>query len=191
MSQRITSRIDRHLANLFSLTSTAFGFTEVKGMCLGWGWKLDYEIPENGVAWFLPEDAAQACLESRESGGIDGRAYLWFPLDYWPPDEDLPRGGVNPGGDEANEGRREFDAWFEAALGRIRGYLGEPADSGMYEYPHRKGWLYSYAAWRGEHGYLLLQQDERDIQFGFDISIWVLAAGDRPGLPSLPLGGCS
>ncbi len=188
MSQRITSRIDRHLANLFSLTSTAFDFNEVKGMCLGWGWRLDYEMPDSGVAWFIPEAAAQACLESREGGGIDGRAYLWFPLDYWPPDEDNPSAGANPG-DGSDEGRREFGIWFEAALERIRGYLGEPAGSGRYEYPHRKDWPYSYAIWRGDRGVLLLQQDERDIQFGFDLSIWVLSAGGRPDLPSLPLGG--
>jgi hypothetical protein len=32
-----------------------------------------------------------------------------------------------------------------------------------------------------------LQQDELDIQFGFDLSFWVVSANDGETLPSLPL----
>jgi hypothetical protein len=65
--------------------------------------------------------------------------------------------------------------------------LGPPAGRGEFEYAHRAGWSYSYAVWRADRGFLVLQQDELDIQFGFDLSLCVVSAKDGETLPSFPL----
>lgn len=160
--------------------------------CRGWGWTLIEHDPALGVARFSRDDGPEAMLESGEGGGLNGKAYLWLPLCYWPDEEDEPAAGAPTGrGDDVGcgDGRQEFDAWFAAAQDEVERRIGGPARSGKYEYRHRVGWPYSYAVWRGQSGCFILQQDEIDIQFGFDISIWIVAAEKGGALPAFPLTG--
>ena len=173
---------------LFSLAETTFDFDEVEKRCRGWGWMLTEDDPDLGVARFGVDEANAVVFDSGKSGGLNGRACLWLALCYWPDDEDSQSADGQDGRGAAVEeaGRGEFDARFEAACGELRKSLGPPAVRGKYEYGHRAGWPYSYAVWCAERGFLVLQQDELDIQFGFDISIWVLSARDGEALPSFP-----
>jgi hypothetical protein len=180
-------------SRLFSLAESTFDFDEVEKRCRGWGWILTEDDPDLGVARFCVEDGCEVVFDSGKSGGLNGRACLWLALCYWPDDEDSQSAdgqeGRGDAGGEAGGGRGDFDARFEAACDELRKSLGPPAGRGKYQYQHRAGWPYSYAVWRAKRGFLALQQDELDIQFGFDISIWVLAARDGEALPSFPLTG--
>jgi len=60
---------------------------------------------------------------------------------------------------------------------QLAGFLGAAARSGVYSYPHRAGWPYSFAGWALADATLVLVQDEFDIQFGMDVTLWVLPAG--------------
>jgi len=171
---------------LFTLAETTFDFGEILERCRGWGWTLTEETPDLGVARFLVGGHREAVFDSGKFGGPKGRAYLWIALCYWPDDDSRsgdPRGVRGDAGGE----RGDFDARFEAACEELRGLLGSPNGQGKYEYRHRVGWPYLYAVWRAERGFLVLQQDELDIQLGLDISIWVLARRGGEALPSFPL----
>lgn len=173
--------LDRHALSLYSLTETAFDFEEVRERCCHLGWKLSEEDLEFGVARFQLEDGREAVFDSGKMGGLNGRAFLWLP--HWPDyaDESTDNGG------ESARGRQYFDSLFEAAFDTLQRHLGQPMGRGQYEYRHRSQWPYFYALWRGERGFLVLQQDELDIQFGFDVSIWILAEKKGEALPSFPL----
>jgi hypothetical protein len=170
---------------VFSLTETDFGFEEVVERCRGRGWRPSEADPGLGVARFRLDDGREAVFTSREADGSNGRASLWLPLCYWPDEEDdCP---ARQEGRETVVGREDFDARFEAACDELTGSLGPPTARGRFEYRHRPGWPYSYAVWRGERGFVVLQQDELDVQFGFDISVWVLSGSKGEKLPSFPL----
>jgi hypothetical protein len=61
--------------------------------------------------------------------------------------------------------------------------LGPPSSFGEYTYPHREGWPYSYSWWSLADATIVLVQDEFDIQFGMDISLWVLPAHAAVAVP--------
>jgi hypothetical protein len=179
----VLNHVSRHL---FSLTETDFGFEGVVECCRGWGWRPTEVDPDLGVARFLLDDEREAVLTSGEAEGSNGRASLWLPLCYWPePDDGYPADGQQ--GADTGDGREDFDARFRAACDELTGSLGPSTARGKFEYRHRPGWPYSYAVWRGERGFVVLQQDELDIQFGFDISVWVLSGRTGEKLPSFPL----
>ena len=174
---------------LSSLAETTFDFDEVEKRCRGWGWLLTEDDPGLGVARFRVDEWREVIFDAGKSGGLNGRTCLWLALCYWPDDEASQSADGQEGRDDAGgeTGRADYDARFEAACDELSASLGPPAVRGKYEYGHRAGWPYSYAVWCAERGFLVLQQDELDIQFGFDISIWVLAARDGESLPSFPL----
>lgn len=174
---------------LFSLAETALDFGEVIERCLGWGWVMTETDPDLGVARFLVEDRREVVFTSAKLGGLNGRACLWLALCYWPDDDSQSADeglGADAGAEDGGE-RGDFDARFEAACSELMDSLGPPAGRGKYEYRHRAGWPYRYAVWRAERGFFVLQQDELDIQFGFDLSIWVLARRAGETMPSFPL----
>lgn len=186
MANRLVEVLRHASRQLFWLTESDFRFEEVVERCRGWGWSTSEVDPVLGVARFLLNDTREAVFISREAVGSNGRASLWLPLCYWPDDEDAHASNGQQGR-ETCLGREDFDARFETACEELTVALGPPSARGKFEYEHRPGWPYSYAVWRGERGFVVLQQDELDIQFGFDMSIWVLSGGKGEKLPSFPL----
>jgi hypothetical protein len=185
------ANLHRVAPHLLTLAGTTFGFGEIIERCRGWGWTLTDEDPDLGVARFRVGDDREVVFDSGKLGGLNGRACLWMALCYWPDDDDSrPADGEeirdNAGGDDGGD-RGDFDAGFEAAREELTSLLGRAAGQGKYEYRHRAGWPYLYAVWRAERGFFVLQQDELDIQFGFDISIWVLSSTGGEALPRFPL----
>jgi hypothetical protein len=171
--------VSRYLPDLFALTAATLEPEEVQQRCLSRGWKVVEYRPEDGVARFEMADGLSAVVDSGKQGGIGGRPILHLPLYYWPEDE-----GPQPSN---LDGRGEFDAAFAAARQVTIGCLGEPFGTGTYEYRHRPGWPYSYAVWPGERAFFIILQDEIDIQFGMDVSIWLLGRQEGDPLPSFPL----
>jgi hypothetical protein len=176
---------------MVSLADTTFDHDDVRFRCCAWGWKLNEDDSDLGVARFGLDDGREVVFDSGKLGGLNGRACLWLVLCYWPEDEGSEiadcQDGPNSAGDAAGGGRTDFDERFVAAYHELCHLLGPPAGQGEFEYAHRAGWSYSYAVWRGGRGFLVLQQDEMDIQFGFDLSLWVLSARDGETLPTFPL----
>ena len=80
-------------------------------------------------------------------------------------------------------GREPFDRAFRSLCEQLIGVLGPPLQSGTYSYPHRAEWSYGYAGWALADVTLVLAQDEFDIQFGMDISLWVQPAGTAVKVP--------
>ena len=166
---------------LISLADTTFDHHHVRERCCAWGWQLNEDDSGLGVARFGVADRREIVFDSGKLGGLNGRACLWLVLCYWPEDEeceievcpDRPNGV----GDDAGGSRTEFDDRFVAAYDELCHLLGPPAGRGEFEYAHRAGWSYSYAVWRADRGFLVLQQDELDIQVGFDLSLGRLRQG--------------
>jgi hypothetical protein len=182
---------------VYSLAASDFKFDQVKDQSRGWGWETTEDFPDVGVLRFLVDDTHEVVFDSAKSGGLSGRAFVWAAVCYWPEDEDchpaedqrVRRGGGSDADSDSERG--EFDAKFEALCEELTNLLGAPTGQGKYEYAHRPDWPYHYAVWRARHGFLILQQDELDIAFGFDISLWAVAARDGEALPSFPLNAPS
>ena len=135
------------------------------------GWKLvDDELDLGYLRFAIPFAAGQdpqssLVVEVRESGRPPCAV---VPLFYF---------------EDYELDRRPFDEAFRALAARVAGVLGAPARCGEYSYPHRAGWSYSYACWSLADATFALVQDELDIQFGMDISLWVLPAGAAVKVP--------
>jgi hypothetical protein len=147
------------------MAATGFAYTETKALAEAVGWPVTDDERELGYIWFgMPISGGPAvrqfvCVEVMESGRRP-RAYL--PLFYF---------------ENYESGRELFDKVYQSLLQEIAETLGQPSQSGVYEYPHRPGWFYCYAWWSLANATFALVQDEFDIQFGMDVSLWVLPAG--------------
>jgi hypothetical protein len=73
--------------------------------------------------------------------------------------------------------RAPFDAAYRCLADVALETLGPAARTGRYEYAHRPGWPYSYCLWRLDEAQVILLQDEHDIQFGMDVSLWLFPPG--------------
>jgi hypothetical protein len=85
--------------------------------------------------------------------------------------------------EECDTQREPFDDAYRSLAERIATIVGPPTSVGEYRYPHREDWPYSYSWWSLEDAALVLVQDEFDIQFGMDVTLWVLHAGAVVKLP--------
>jgi hypothetical protein len=108
---------------------------------------------------------------------LDGPPHLYLPLFYFPEDE---------GGDPEEHERRPFDEAYRRLADGASAILGDARREGTYEYSHRPGWAYNFRIWRVPEAQVVLVQDEHDIQFGMDVSLWLFAAEPDVSIP-LPL----
>ncbi len=86
-------------------------------------------------------------------------------------------------GDPSELDRTPFDNAFRRLADGLEALVGPPFRTGEYKYRHRRGWPYLYSWWRLPDASLALVQDEHDIQFGTDVTLWVLAEGVKVRLP--------
>ena len=84
---------------------------------------------------------------------------------------------------EYGECREPFDKAYRDIRGGLVRFLGAASAFGEYIYPHRAGWLYSFTGWSLADATLVLVQDEFDIQFGMDITLWVRPANTAIVVP--------
>ena len=79
--------------------------------------------------------------------------------------------------------RDPFDQTYRLLSEQLAGILGPRSSFGEYTYPHQKSWPYSYSWWSCPDATFVLVQDEFDIQFGMDVSLWVLPANVAVAFP--------
>jgi hypothetical protein len=165
---------------LRGIAGAGFDYSATKRLCSGAGWKLVVDEPDVGFVqfylWVAPGFGNQRLL-SVGTPELDGPPHLYLRLYCFPEDE---------GGDPDEHERTPFDEAYRRLAEGTRLTFGEAQREGTYEYPHRSGWPYNFCVWRVPEAQVVLVQDEHDIQFGMDVSLWLFAAEPEVSIP-LPL----
>jgi hypothetical protein len=154
---------------LRGIAGAGFGYSATKQLCAGAGWELVEDEPDVGfVQYHLWVGSAldNQRLLSVGTREIGGTPHLYLPLFYFPEDE---------GGAPEESERTSFDEAYRHLADGLSVMLGEASHSQTYEYRHRPGWAYRFRIWRVPEAQIILLQDEHDIQFGMDISMWLFA----------------
>ncbi len=152
------------VAVLRAIARAGFGYQRTKDLCHAARWKLiDDEIALGYVAFdmgLVPSESfpRRLVVEVRESSRPP-RAFV--PLFYF---------------EEYDVHREPFDQAYWSLTEQLASILGPPSSSGEYTYPHRQGWPFFFSWWSLTDGAFVLVQDEFDIQFGMDVTLWVLPA---------------
>jgi hypothetical protein len=166
----VVSVDDGTMAVLRAIARAGFAYGAAKELCGAAGWRLLDDEPELGYARYnipLPSFAGVGLLtiQFAESGSPP---WAFVPLDYF---------------EEYDDTREPFDRAYLSLAEQLARFLGTPSRSGEYSYPHRPGWSYSFTGWRLLDATVVLVQDEMDIQFGMDVTLWVQPAGTAVEAP--------
>ena len=158
------------IAVLRAIARAGFTDNRTKELAEAAGWKLVNGELSLGYLRFdlilVPgkDDRRPLTIFVQESG----RSWAFVPLFYF---------------DEDEEDREPFDRAYRSLVEQLTGIIDAPFKTGQYSYPHRSGWPYSYSCWSLPDATVVLVQDEFDIQFGMDVSLWILPPGVAVELP--------
>jgi hypothetical protein len=166
---RIPSGFEKSLGALARLGDAPATITRLRALAAEVGWKE--RSASGGRACEIDVDEGMRLFAQSDARGRATAA--WLPLYFWEEwdEEDYESDTAY------RRARRRFDALFEKALERARTVMGKPEPR---EEPPPGGYL--HAVWRRSHGFWLLHQCERDIQFGVELGLWFAPA--RPGAPA-------
>jgi hypothetical protein len=159
------------VAVLRAISRAGFSYQQTKELCQAAGWKLvDDELDLGYVAFDMgmapgPDFPRRLAVEVSESGRPP-RAFV--PLFYF---------------EDYDVEREPFDRAYRSLSARLTSVLGPPASFGEYTYPHRESWRYSYSWWSLTDATFVLVQDEFDLQFGMDVTLWVLPPNAAVAVP--------
>jgi hypothetical protein len=162
---------DEAVAILRAISRSGFAYSRTKELAGAAGWRLiDDELDLGYVRFAIRLDHGRndrrlLSVQVRESGRPP---WAFVPLAYF---------------EEYETERKPFDQAYRSLSERMAGIVGSPSSAGEYSYPHREGWPYSYCWWSLSDATFVLVQDEFDIQFGMDVSLWVLPEGAAVELP--------
>ena len=162
---------DDDVAVLRAISRAGFSYQPTKMLGEAAGWKLVDDELDLGFVAFDMHLGPGKNVRSRLAVAVSesGRPPLAFvPLFYF---------------EEYDVRREPFDQAYRSLSEQLVRILGSPSSSGQYDYPHRKNWPYSYSWWSFADATLVLVQDEFDIQFGMDVSLWVLLTGAAVKVP--------
>jgi hypothetical protein len=165
---------------LCAIAGEGFDYSATKRLCSGAGWQVVADEPDLGFVQYhlgVGRGADNRRLLSVGTPELDGPPHLYLPLFYFPEEE-----GEDP---EEND-RTPFDEAFRRLADGFGAMLGQPERKGTYEFPHRPAWPYGFHIWRVPEAQVVLLQDEHDIQFGMDVSLWLFHLRPRVKVP-LPL----
>jgi hypothetical protein len=156
---------------LRAVSRAGFAYAPTKATCAAAGWHLVEDEPDWGyvnyeVLLAADSDEYRPLTVLIAESGRTPCAFL--PLFYF---------------DDYDEGRKAFDGAFRALAEKLGRSLGASSRSGQYGYAHRAGWPYSFTGWALADATFLLVQDEFDIQFGMDVTLWVQPAGTVVAAP--------
>lgn len=148
-----------------TLADASLEGSEFRRICRGFGWQAEppgYPGEEDAyLAFHLPQ--VDRWLHITLVNGAVNCAVL--PLLFW---EDFDAEFYDS---EAlyRRARLSFDRRYEKALQQTKKILGPPLRTWVQddEDQHRK------AVWQGRHSLLMLQQDDYDVQYGFDINFLI------------------
>ncbi len=156
---------------LCDISHAGFAYDSTKAICEQVGYTLDYDEPELGfVRYTVP---MQICIDPQTFLSVqiaekNNPASAFLPLFYF---------------EEYEESREQYDLEFRTLMAKLVYILDSESVAGKYSYPHRLDWQYFYAGWTLPDYTLVLVQDEFDIQFGMDITLWCLPAGNEVSVP--------
>ncbi|MBN9523819.1 hypothetical protein J0H58_35795 [bacterium] len=156
---------DEAIAILRAISRAGFAYAPTKAVCQTAEWGLVDDEPDLGYVRFAMHAGAgpdQSRLLSVRVAETGHPPWAFVPLYYF---------------EEYRQGRGPFDGAFRSLSVHLAGHLGEASRVGSYGYPHRAGWSYSFAGWALADATLVLVQDELDIQFGMDVTLWVQPTG--------------
>ena len=159
------------LSILRAIARCGFSYAPTKALAEAAGWRRVDDDPDQGYV--------------RYDMLMEAETQEWRPLSVMVAEGERPPWAfVTLSYFDEDEARREpFDAMFQIPAESLANTLGEASRSGIYTYPHRPDWEYSYAGWTLADFTLILVQDEFDIQFGMDVSLWILPAGHAVVIP--------
>lgn len=155
------------IAVLLAISRAGFAYEPTKMLCDAAGWRMLDDEPELGYVRYdmqLAVDSKECRLLFVANAEGETAPFAFLPLFYF---------------DEFDRERKPLDQAFHTLIEQLSAILGAAEQSGNYRYPHRKEWPYSFAGWSLPDATLMLVQDEFDIQFGMDVSLWVWPAGCR------------
>jgi hypothetical protein len=153
------------LGVLRAISRAGFAYAATKALCDSAGWRLVDDEPELGYVRYdilLADGSRERRPLSVRIAESDSPPWAFVPLFYF---------------EEEDEHREPFDMAFRTIGGQLERFLGSAVRSGEYSYPHRAEWPYLFAGWGLPDATLVLVQDEFDIQFGMDVTLWVQPAG--------------
>lgn len=155
---------------LRAISRAGFGYQPTKKLAQAAGWKLvDDEFDLGFVAFEMPlgstNEVRRLAVEVSESG----RSRLAFVALF--------------SYEEYEVQWEPLDEAYQSLCQQMANVIGPPSASGEFRYSHRPGWLYSCCWWPLSDTTLILTQDEFDIQFGMDVTLWIMPAGTTVEIP--------
>lgn len=171
----LTAPLSAHLPALRSLCDAPLTYDEVRRRCLALGWSIDEEDDRNLVLRIRFDEAVSELVASLAPGQRFGRT-IYLPLFCTEDPYDCIT-GASP--DE----KPDFDTAYSLGKSLFDTVIGTPFRTGTFEF--FKG-TYQFAIWRGTHAVLALIQDDFDVQFGSEITAWIIERGAGDPLPELP-----
>jgi hypothetical protein len=157
-----------NLTSLGSLDISRVAISDVRDRLEALSWDVTEYNPDHAYLWaaMTGRPPLCACLGRDQCSRFPGRAFLWWPLYY----------------DDGSEPEEEFDREYERACGVMEAAFGS-AD----ERSPRNGNRCGHAVWRRGGAFIILVQDDYDIQCGLDVSLWVVEAVPGDSIPTFPL----
>lgn len=164
------SQLLRHLGDI---AAAGFAPAQTRAIARRARWELNFD--EDVHAQFYVdvdlEPKEPRCLSIQFPGHASG-PFALLPLNYFGEDADF-----------ATVDRRPFDDDFRRLERVFRAELGQPWQDGTYRRDFRPEWPYHYCIWQAGPAQFVLLQDEHDIQFGMDITLWTMPITTKVFLP--------
>lgn len=158
------------VAVLRAISRAGFGYQQTKKLAQTAGWEpIDDELYLGYVAFEMSLGSSNEVRRLHVEVSESGRSPLAFVALFYYEEYDV---------------RREpLDKAYQSLYQQLTHVIGPPSASGEFTYPHRSGWLYSCCWWCLSDATFALTQDELDIQFGMDVTLWILPAGTTVQIP--------
>ncbi len=156
---------------LRAISRAEFRYQATKKIAEAASWRIVDDEVDLGYAAFEMRLGPQGSVRRRLAIEVkeSGRPVLAFvPLFYF---------------DEYESQREPFDRAFHSSFEHMTEFLGAPLQTGEYTYGHRPNWPHSFAWWSLSNVTVVLVQDEFDIQFGMDLTLWILPPDAAVKLP--------
>ena len=172
--------ITRIARNLRTLADAPLEGAAFRAACTAFGWQPDESDfsgkDDNYLAFLLPANGRYLHVTFTEGGAVN---LAVLPLLYW---EDWDPEFCDSEA-QYRRARAAFDRKYERALGQAERVLGPPQRAWVEEDDEDR---FRKAVWQGATCLLALQQDDYDVQYGFDINFLLQPhAGPLPERPEL------
>jgi hypothetical protein len=147
----------------------------VRQRCLDLEWFLDEDDRRHHVLRVRFDDAVSELVASLALAQPSGRT-IYLPLFCTEDPYDCIT-GATPGE------KPDFDTAFSLGRSLFESAIGPAYRTGTFDYFEGS---YQFALWRGTHAVLALIQDDFDVQFGSEITAWIIECAAGAPLPQLP-----